>query len=252
MEFSDIYLHLTREPADFLPDVTRGIEDQVMLMTRCRSVCSHATLLSLLLAGACSHPHVSKHYHSSERDSVHFVDFRPEREEKVQRKQVITKAISLLDGRVALSRNQRFDANPLGFVRSAYWEVGVEILSQPAKPGERGLENLLRSAEQKRQIFHGVPRVGDLVLFKKPAKATELGDGTETKLGHVAIVEGVMNDGTLALIGRFRRGPARFKVNIQQTSTIKTTNGTYINDIVKVGSEFPAGELFYAFVDPWS
>ena len=40
---------------------------------------------------------------------------------------------------------------------------------EPAELGERGLENLLRSAEERRQIFHGTPRPGDLVLFKSRA-----------------------------------------------------------------------------------
>ena len=56
----------------------------------------------------------------------------------------------------------------------------------------------------------------------------------------------------LELVGRFRRGPARFKINIQQASAVKTTNGVFINDVVKLDEEFPGGELFYAFMDPWS
>ena len=223
-----------------------------MLESTLTTVARLSPLLALLLTAACSHPHVSQHYHSREVADVHFVDFRPDREEKVQRKRVIRKAIGLLDGRVASSNNQRFDANPLGFVRSAYWEVGVEILSNPAQPGERGMQNLLRSAEQRRQIFHGTPRPGDLVLFRSPSKESTPSKSGETKLGHVAIVEDVKNDGTLGLIGRFRRGPARFKVNIKQASTLKTETGVFINDIVKAGEEFPVGELFFAFVDPWS
>ena len=216
------------------------------------SVSRLGLLIVPLLTAGCSHPHLSKHYHLSEPAEVHFVDFRPELEEKVQRKQVIKKAIGLLDGRVATSTSHRFDSNPLGFVRSAYWEVGVEILSKPSTPGERGLENLLRSAEERRQIFHGTPRPGDLVLFRRPLKTNTQAQPSDTELGHVAIVENVHTDGTLGLIGRFRRGAARFKLNIKQASSVKTETGSYINDIVKAGDEFPVGELFYAFMDPWS
>lgn len=209
-------------------------------------------ILGLSLTG-CSHPHISKHYHSERSHQVHYVEFRPEREENVQRNQVIKKAIDLLDGRVASSQGQRFDANPLGFVRSAYWEVGVELLSEATKTGERGMENLLRSVEQRRQIFHGTPRRGDLVLFKKPRSGpVKPGEFEETEIGHVAIVEKVLVDGTLELLGRFRRGPARFKLNIKQASALKTDNGVFINDVLKVNEEYPAGELFFAFVDPWS
>ena len=253
VEFSYIDIHLTREPADFLLQAIWTIEDLIMDNRMHRLALGFLMLTSLGLSSGCSHPHQSTHYHSKHRAKLSYLDFTPLNEEKVQRKQVVKKALSLLDGRVASSHGHRFDSNPLGFVRSAYWEAGVELLSKPAELGERGLENLLRSAEERRQIFHGTPRPGDLVLFKSPRTSSVAAESrSETRLGHVAIVEEILTDGTLELVGRFRRGPARFKINIQQASALKTTNGVFINDVVKLDEEFPGGELFYAFMDPWS
>ena len=206
----------------------------------------------LVALAACSHPHVAQHHLRTHPSEVQFLDFAPTKDELVQRKQVIKKAVTQLDGRVPAAEGHRFESNPLGYIRSAYWSAGVELLTKPATPGERGLQNLLRSATEKRQIFHGTPRPGDLVLFKKPtAKAQESSEMTKIELGHIAIVENILNDGTLELVARFRRGPARFKLNVQRASTVKTDNGVFINDVVEVGDTYPAGELFHAFVDPW-
>lgn len=204
------------------------------------------------IVAACSHPHVAKHHLRTHPPEINYLDFAPSKDEIVQRKQVIKKAVTQIDGRVPNARGHRFDSNPLGYIRSAYWEAGVELLTKPAERGERGLQNLLRSATERRQIFHGTPRPGDLVLFKKPSTQRSSDNLTEeVELGHLAIVEGILSDGTLELVARFRRGPARFKLNIQQASTVKTANGVLINDRLQAGDTFPAGELFYAFMDPW-
>ena len=125
----------------------------------------------------------------------------------------------------------------------------VELLTKPTELGERGLENLLRSAEERRQIFHGTPRPGDLVLFgnlenrRSPLVAKQI-QGSATLLSSKKSLP-MVHSSWLVVFGADQRD----WINIQQASALKTSNGVFINDI-KVDEEFPGGELFYAFMDP--
>ena len=108
-------------------------------------------ITSLGFGSGCSHPHQSTHYHSKHRAKLSYLDFTPLNEEKVQRKQVVKKALSLLDGRVASSHGHRFDSNPLGLfalrigklasscsqnllsLESAVWKISSVVLKKDDK-----------------------------------------------------------------------------------------------------------------------
>ena len=141
-----------------------------------------------------------------------------------------------------LVRGLRFEPDPVGFVRAAWWYAGQDLYTQQAfsNPESHGLELLYASAKARRALFTiAPPKPGDLIFFGQKDEAI--------KLSQVALVEHIDPDGTLHVLGRFSKGPRRIAVNLQHPTTEKSKDGKVLNDTLGVEPGKPAGSLFLTY-----
>lgn len=164
------------------------------------------------------------------------------------RQQVLEAARAYLGGAPLRAGGYDFPPDPVGFVRAAYWQAGVDLFTQDAaEAGGDGLSILYRSADVRGDLHRDPPEPGDLVFLGREP-------GQSGSLGAVAIVERVDRDGTITAIGSFHGGPRRVKLNLRQPEREVGEDGGRINDALAEApsgqGSTPAGRLFRSFAAP--
>jgi hypothetical protein len=141
-----------------------------------------------------------------------------------------------------------------GFVRLAYWQVGVELLGPEALARDNGVTAIYRHAAAMGALHVGVPNPGDLVFFVETYDRNR--DGLRNDgLTHVGIVESVEPDGTVVFVHRVSGGVKESRLNLHHPREMEGPQRERWNDIIRGASRrdraYLTGELFaaYASVD---
>ena len=140
----------------------------------------------------------------------------------------------------------KFEPDPVGFVRAAWWSAGHDLYIRQAfeDPDAHGLQVLHSSAKFRRALFKSQPKPGDLVFFGQTQR-------DKTELTQVALVETVDADGTVHVLGRFSKGPRRIALNLRLPDQEKNQEGKTLNDTLGSTSGTPAGTLFVTYARPY-
>ncbi len=167
------------------------------------------------------------------------------------RQQTVALARRLLGRRTVSWPGDGFPDDCSGLVEGIYAAVGMP-LQGAAQHGDNGVTGLYRYAQARGRIFvSGVPAPGDLVFFRDTYNQNR--DGVlDGGLTHVALVESVSDDGTVAIIHRVRRGVMRYRMNLSRPQThTDARTGSVLNDYLRgsTGASRPVltGQLFVAF-----
>jgi peptidoglycan DL-endopeptidase CwlO len=167
------------------------------------------------------------------------------------RQQAVALARRLLGRRTVSWPGQDFPDDCSGLVEGVYASVGVP-LQGAAHRGDNGVTSLYRYAQLRGRIFaSGVPAPGDLVFFRDTYDQNR--DGVlDDGLTHVALVESVSEDGTVAIIHRVRRGVMRYRMNLGRPEMHTDPHtGQVLNDYLRgsTGTSRPVltAQLFFAF-----
>ena len=144
-----------------------------------------------------------------------------------------------------LVQGLRFEPDPVGFVRAAWWHAGHDLYTRNAfaNPDAHGLDVLYASAQTRRALFTLKPKPGDLVFFGTQAETTVL--------TQVALVEQIDPDGTVHALGRFSKGPRRIALNLRHPEQEKSETGKTLNDTLGAAEGKPAGSLFLTYARPY-
>jgi len=167
------------------------------------------------------------------------------------RQQAVALARRLLGKRTVSWPGQSFPDDCSGLVEGIYASVGVPLRGA-AQHGDNGVTGLYRYAQARGHIFSsGTPAPGDLVFFRDTYDQNR--DGVlDDGLTHVALVESVSEDGTVAIIHRVRRGVMRYRMNLGHPEThTDPRTGSVLNDYLRgsTGNSRPVltAQLFVAF-----
>jgi peptidoglycan DL-endopeptidase CwlO len=167
------------------------------------------------------------------------------------RQQTVALARRLLGRRTVSWPGQAYPDDCSGLVEGIYASVGVP-LQGAARRGDNGVTGLYRYAQTRGRIFaSGVPAPGDLVFFRDTYDQNR--DGVlDDGLTHVALVESVSEDGTVAIIHRVRRGVMRYRMNLGHPEIhTDPQTGQVLNDYLRgsTGASRPVltAQLFFAF-----
>lgn len=181
----------------------------------------------------------------SERLRVSLPD--PDVEIRDQRARVVARARELVNGAPFTAGELSFEPDPVGFARAAFWAAEIDLFDPAiaSDPEAHGVEILFRSAASHDTLHKRTPRPGDLAFLDADPHASALYPS------HVAVVEEVLDNGTLLLLGVFASGPARATMNLRAPEQTTDTGGTVVNDLV--GGEKPVAlaQLFRSFADPF-
>ena len=167
------------------------------------------------------------------------------------RQQAVTLAQRLLGHRTVSWPGQSFPDDCSGLVEGIYASVGMPLQGASLR-GDNGVTGLYRFAQTRGRIFGaGVPVPGDLVFFRDTYDQNH--DGViDDGLTHVALVESVSEDGTIAIIHRVRRGVMRYRMNLGHPEIhTDPRTGHVLNDYLRgsTGTSRPVltAQLFFAF-----
>jgi len=167
------------------------------------------------------------------------------------RQQAVALARRLLGRRTVSWPGQGFPDDCSGLVEGIYASVGVP-LQGASQRGDNGVTGLYRYAQARGRIYaSGVPSPGDLVFFRDTYDQNR--DGVlDDGLTHVALVESVSEDGTVAIIHRVRRGVMRYRMNLGHPEMhTDPQTGQVFNDYLRgsTGTSRPVltAQLFFAF-----
>lgn len=165
-----------------------------------------------------------------------------------QRQRVVTQARALLQGKGDYRvGGATFEADPVGFVRAAYWAAHIELFDA-ATAGQAqhgGMEILYLSAAAQGTLHHGQPRPGDLLFLDADTHGTQLYPSS------VAVVESVSRDGTVNAVGAFADGPTRIALNLRTPELEQTDSAQRANTLLEGRERGTAARLFRAFADPF-
>jgi len=150
---------------------------------------------------------------------------------------------------------RRFTYDCAGLARGVYYSQGVDLYDgQGELKGGNGVGLIYGHVLQHGRIHYG-PTVhpGDLVFFHNTWDFNR--DGlVNDPLTHVGVVERVEGDGTVLFVSRVSRGIQRFRMNVREPDTHRTSDGRVLNDYMRrKGSRDPqatqylTGQLFAAF-----
>ncbi len=162
-----------------------------------------------------------------------------------KRSHVVAAAKKFLSGQPLLVRGYKFESDPIGLVRAAFWSAHMEII-HPAvyrRDHIKGMEVLYRSVDRNRQLHREHPKIGDLV-FLNTGKASDIP-------AQVAIVEKVDADGTVTCIGFFAAGIARATFNLRNPDQATAIDGKTINSFLKDDRKVSLARAFKTFADPY-
>ena len=167
------------------------------------------------------------------------------------RQQAVALARRLLGKRAVSWPGQSFPDDCSGLVEGIYASVGMP-LQGAAHHGDNGVTGLYRYAQARGRIYSsGAPAPGDLVFFRDTYDQNR--DGVlDDGLTHVALVESVSEDGTVAIIHRVRRGVMRYRMNLGHPQVhTDPRSGSVLNDYLRgsTGTNRPVltAQLFVAF-----
>lgn len=163
---------------------------------------------------------------------------------ELQRLVAVESAQHLLNGKVEAA-GLRFEPDPIGFVRAAWWKAGVDLFSTKEFINSElsGMEILYRSATARKGLFREHPQPGDLV-FLGPPKSAEQNLPTQ-----VALVEFVDLNGTVYALGRFAEGPSRICMNFKNDD--KNSEAMVTSVTTASSTKMPMHRLFWAFARPY-
>ena len=196
-------------------------------------------LLSLMLQG-CTTPFVPPLLHRViPRDSpMRVTSSHVSRE--AQRSIAVRAARALLTT-APKARGLTFEPDPVGFVRAAWWEAGLDLITAQNFDNQEmhGMAMLYQSARARGSLFKHKPKPGDLV-FLGPTQ-------TETNPfpTQVALVESVDSDGTVYALGRFGDGPRRITFDLAHRNQRGQVNGKVYNDLL--ANQKTTGSLFWSY-----
>jgi hypothetical protein len=143
------------------------------------------------------------------------------------------------------ARGLRFEPDPVGYVRAAWWEAGLDLITTQnfANKDMHGMAMLYQSALARGSLFKRRPKPGDLV-FLGPLK-------TETNPfpTQVALVESVDSDGTVYALGRFSDGPRRITFDPARSNQRTQSDGKIFNDLL--GNQKTTGSFFWSYGLPY-
>jgi hypothetical protein len=171
----------------------------------------------------------------------------PEEERRGRRQRVVARARELVAGATFAAGGLEFPPDPVGFARAAYWAAEIDLFdaSVAADPEAHGVEILFRSAAARHHLHKHTPRPGDLTFFDPSPR------GKALYPAQVAVVEEVLDDGSLLLLGVFSGGPARVTMNLRTPNTTKRPSGVVVNDLAGDKEPVPLARLFRSFADPF-
>ena len=163
---------------------------------------------------------------------------------ELQRMVAVESAQQLLNGKLEAA-GLLFEPDPIGFVRAAWWQAGIDLFSaQDFRNSElSGMEILYRSATQRRGLFQKQPRPGDLIFLGPPHSA-------EQKMPtQVALVEFIDLNGTVYALGRFAEGPTRIRIDLKHDANnseaiVRSVTGA-------TATKTSVNRLFWAFALPY-
>jgi hypothetical protein len=142
-----------------------------------------------------------------------------------------------------------------GLVRGVYATQRVDLYDGLGElDGGNGVGRIFTHAVQQGRIHYG-PTVhpGDLVFFHNTWDFNRDGLPNDP-LTHVGVVEKVERDGTVIFVSWVSARVERYRMNLRQPDTHKTTDGRVINDYMRRKSSgdhqatrYLTGQLFAAF-----
>jgi hypothetical protein len=137
-----------------------------------------------------------------------------------------------------------------GFVRLAYWQIGVELLGPEALARDNGVTAIYRHAAAVGALHVGAPHPGDLVFFVETYDRNR--DGLRNDgLTHVGIVETVEPDGTVVFLHRVSGGVKESRLNLDHPREMEGPQAQRWNDIIRGATRrdraYLTGELFAAY-----
>lgn len=143
------------------------------------------------------------------------------------------------------SRGLTFEPDPVGFVRAAWWEAGLDLMGPEifADENMHGMAILYQSILKRHGLFETRPTPGDLV-FLGPIKSKNNPFPTQ-----VALVESVDADGTVHALGRFADGARRITFDTTRKHKTCDDNGKIFNDML--ANQKTAGSLFWSYGLPY-
>lgn len=143
------------------------------------------------------------------------------------------------------ARGLIFEPDPVGFVRAAWWEAGLDLISTQnfANEDMHGMAMLYQSALARGSLFKRSPKPGDLV-FLGPAQTA-----TNPFPTQVALVESVDSDGTVYALGRFSDGPRRITFDPVRRNQRNHADGKILNDLLD--NQKTTGSFFWSYGLPY-
>ncbi|MFL5321281.1 MAG: CHAP domain-containing protein [Myxococcaceae bacterium] len=167
------------------------------------------------------------------------------------REEIVSLAKSLLGKSAIKVDGKRYPDDCTGLVTALYEQLGVK-LTLDAKPGDNAVTAIYRYAQRHGQVFDsGHPLPGDLVFFHETYDQNRDGRMNDG-LTHIGVVEESLEDGTVLVIHRVKRGVVRYRMNLARKDLRKDpATGQVLNDLLKAAApgsrEVLTGQLFSAY-----
>ena len=158
---------------------------------------------------------------------------------------IAVKAAQTLLTQKPQARGLIFEPDPVGFVRAAWWEAGLDLINPRSFEDEEmhGMEMLYQSALSRGSLFKQAPKPGDLVfLGPEPSESNPFPT-------QVALVESVDSDGTVHALGRFSGGPRRITFDTARHKERARPGGKVLNDLLD--NQKTTGSLFWSYGIPY-
>jgi hypothetical protein len=212
-------------------------------MSRCRALVA-ATAVSI---AACGHPAPPPLLSLAVQPASRLHGERPRPSETRLRETVVARARALHAGADLTTDGLEFPADPVGFVRAAFWQARIDLfdprVAQDPKAG--GVEILYRSAAIGSRLHRQSPRPGDLVFWDSDPRGVAL---IPTQVG---VVETVAPNGTITALGHFAAGPARVHMNLRRDEESPAPAAAGSADTHAGNRPVPLARLFRSFADPY-
>jgi hypothetical protein len=168
---------------------------------------------------------------------------------------LVQTAVGLLGRNRVEVGGRHYSQDCSGLVRGVYATQRVDLYDGLGElDGGNGVGRIFTHAVQHGRIHYG-PTVhpGDLVFFHNTWDFNRDGLPNDP-LTHVGVVEKVERDGTVIFVSWVSAGVERYRMNLRQPDTHKTTDGRVINDYMRRKSSgdhqatrYLTGQLFAAF-----
>ena len=161
-----------------------------------------------------------------------------------QRAVAVSSAQKLLQGKIQAA-GLLFEPDPIGFVRAAWWEAGIDLFSERGfhDAEMNGMEVLYRAATARNGLFKKQPQPGDLIFLGNPRSEQN------PVPSQVALVEFIDAEGTVYALGRFAEGPGRIRLNLN----LEKQNSLVMSNTASgpTPTEVSIRELFWTYARPY-